>query len=72
MTQRRRIDRRSFLGQVEGSAAGIGALAIVGGSARAQTAPYTAVTDTDGGEIRDPYGYGHGGAPGANFRYRRR
>ena len=72
MTQRRRIDRRSFLGHIEGSAAGIGALAIVGGSARAQTAPYTAVTDTDGGESRDPYGYGNGDVPGADFCYRRR
>jgi hypothetical protein len=58
----RRLNRRSFLRQVAGGAAGAGALAAIGGEARAvQTGPYTGVTDTDSGVARDPANYGRGG-----------
>ena len=60
----RRLNRRSFLGQVAGGAATIGALGLIGGSARAQTGPYTGVTDTDSGSHADNAGHGRG--PGGN------
>jgi len=67
MTPRRRLNRRSFLGQVAGGAAAAGALGVIGGTARAaaaQTGPYTGVTDSDSGSHADNAGHGRG--PGGN------
>ena len=64
MKPARRLNRRSFLGQVAGGAATVGALGLIGGSARAQTGPYTGVTDTDSGSHADNAGHGRG--PGGN------
>ena len=67
MTPRRRLNRRSFLGQVAGGAAAAGALGVIGGTARAaaaQTGPYTGVTDSDSGSYADNAGHGRG--PGGN------
>jgi hypothetical protein len=65
MIPRRRLNRRSFLGQVAGGAASAGALGLIGGEARAwQTGPYTGVTDTDSGSHADNAGHGRG--PGGN------
>ena len=64
MKPMRRLHRRSFLGQVAGGVAAIGALGLVGGKARAQTGPYTGITDTDSGSHADNAGHGRG--PGGN------
>jgi hypothetical protein len=65
MKPTRRLNRRSFLGQVAGGAASAGALGLVGGEARAwQTGTYTGVTDNDSGSHADSGGYGRG--PGGN------
>lgn len=63
MSRSRKLNRRSFLGQVVGTA-GIGAFAVVDGKARAQTGPYTGVTDNDSGSHADNAGHGRG--PGGN------
>src|SRR5688500_4444930 len=66
MKPTRKLNRRSFLATVAGASAavGAGALGIIGGSARAQTGPYTGVTDTDSGSHADNAGHGRG--PGGN------
>ena len=64
MKPTRRLNRRSFFGQVAGGAAAIGMLGLVGGRARAQTGPYTGVTDNDTGSYADNAGHGRG--PGGN------
>ena len=65
MKPTRRFNRRSFLGQVAGSAVAVGAFGIVAGKARAgQTGPYTGVTDNDSGSHADNAGHGRG--PGGN------
>ena len=65
MKTSRRLNRRSFFGQVAGGAAAIGALSLIGGEARAgQTGPYTGVTDSDSGSNADNAGHGRG--PGGN------
>ena len=64
MTPTRRLNRRSFLAQVAGGAAAAGALGVIGGTARAQTGPYTGVTDNDSGSHADNAGHGRG--PGGN------
>jgi hypothetical protein len=59
MEPTRRPSRRSFLNLVLGGVAGGGALALVSGSAKAQT--YSGVTDADtGNPHRDRPGYGTG------------
>jgi hypothetical protein len=60
----RRLNRRSFLGQVAGGGAAFGALGLIGGAAQAQTGPYTGVTDSDSGSHADNAGHGRG--PGGN------
>ncbi|HEV2818428.1 MAG TPA: hypothetical protein VGW40_14545 [Allosphingosinicella sp.] len=62
MTPRRKLNRRSFFGQVAGGAAAAGALGVIGGTARAsaQTGPYTGVTDNDSGAHADNAGHGRG------------
>jgi len=65
MKPARKLNRRSFLGQVAGGAIGLGALGLVGSSrAGAQTGPYTGVTDNDTGSYADNAGHGRG--PGGN------
>ena len=64
MTPTRRLNRRSFLSRVAGGALAGGAFALCGGAARAQTGPYTGVTDTDSGSYADNAGHGRG--PGGN------
>jgi hypothetical protein len=64
MKPTRRLNRRSFFGQVAGGAAAIGMLGLVGGKARAQTGPYTGITDNDSGSHADNAGHGRG--PGGN------
>jgi hypothetical protein len=64
VTPKRKLNRRSFLRDVAGGAAAIGALGIIGGTARAQTGPYTGVTDNDSGSHADNAGHGRG--PGGN------
>ena len=65
MKATRKPSRRSFLRQVAGGAATIGALGLIGGEARAwQTGPYTGVTDSDSGSHADNSGHGRG--PGGN------
>ncbi len=65
MKPRRKLNRRSFLGQVAGGAVAVGALGVIGGEARAgQTGPYTGVTDSDSGSYADNAGHGRG--PGGN------
>jgi hypothetical protein len=59
----RKLNRRSFFSQVAG-AAFVGSAAAVAGAARAQTGPYTGVTDTDSGSHADNAGHGRG--PGGN------
>ena len=55
----RKLNRRSFLGQVAGGAVGLGALGLVGSpQARAQTGPYTGVTDNDTGNNSDRPNHG--------------
>jgi hypothetical protein len=61
---RPKLNRRSFLGQVAGGAISAGALGVVCGTARAQTGPYTGITDTDSGSYADNAGHGRG--PGGN------
>ena len=61
----RKLNRRSFLSRVAGGAVTAGALGLVGGyAARAQTGPYTGVTDNDSGSYADSSGHGRG--PGGN------
>ena len=60
----RRLNRRSFLGQVAGGAVAAGALGLIGSAARAQTGPYTGGTDNDSGSNADNAGHGRG--PGGN------
>lgn len=64
MKTSRKLSRRSFFLQVAGGALGSGALALVGGRARAQTGPYTGITDSDSGSYADNAGHGRG--PGGN------
>jgi hypothetical protein len=65
MKPTRRLNRRSFLGQVAGGVATAGALGLIGGEARAwQTGTYTGVNDNDSGSHADSAGYGRG--PGGN------
>jgi hypothetical protein len=65
MKPARKLNRRSFLGQVAGGAATAGALGLIGGEARAwQTGPYTGVSDNDSGSYADNAGHGRG--PGGN------
>lgn len=59
-----RFNRRSFMTSVIGGVFGTGALATVTGQARAQTGPYTGVTDQDSGSYADNAGHGRG--PGGN------
>lgn len=56
----RRASRRSFLAQVAGGVIGIGALALIGRAAQAQTGPFTGITDTDSGSYADNAGHGRG------------
>ena len=65
MKPTRRLNRRSFLGQVAGGALAAGSLGLVAGRARAgQTGPYTGVSDNDSGSHADNAGHGRG--PGGN------
>ena len=64
MKTARKLNRRSFFLQVAGGAIGAGALGLIGGEARAQTGPYTGVTDNDSGSYADNAGHGRG--PGGN------
>jgi hypothetical protein len=64
MKPTRRLNRRSFLSQVAGGGLAAGAVALVGGTARAQAGPYTGVTDDDSGSYADNAGHGRG--PGGN------
>ena len=66
MKASRKLSRRSFVASViGGTVASGGALGIIGGSpARAQTGPYTGVTDNDSGSYADNAGHGRG--PGGN------
>jgi hypothetical protein len=57
-----KLNRRSFFGQVAGGAASFGALSVICGTARAQTGPYTGITDTDSGSYADNAGHGRGPA----------
>jgi hypothetical protein len=59
-----KLNRRSFFAQVAGGAVSVGALGVICGTARAQTGPYTGVTDTDSGAYADNAGHGRG--PGGN------
>ena len=61
MNVTRKLNRRSFMGQVTGGVAA-GALGLFGGEARAWQPPYTGITDTDSGSTSDGPGYGRGGA----------
>ena len=61
----RRINRRSFFGQVAGGAVAAGAVGLISGQARAwQTGPYTGISDNDSGGHADNAGHGRG--PGGN------
>ncbi len=67
MRIRRQLNRRSFLASVSGGLVAGGALALIGGApraARAQTGPWTGVTDSDSGSYADNAGHGRG--PGGN------
>jgi hypothetical protein len=66
MRTKRQLNRRSFLAQVSGGALAATALGLIAGtrSARAQTGPWTGVTDTDSGSYADNAGHGRG--PGGN------
>lgn len=64
MKTSRKLSRRSFFLQVAGGALGSGALALISGRARAQTGPYTGITDSDSGSFADNAGHGRG--PGGN------
>ncbi len=60
MDPTRRPSRRSFMGRVLGGVAGVGALAVFAGRARAQNTHYSGVTDSDTGNGADRPGYGVG------------
>lgn len=66
MRTRRHLTRRSFLARVSGGLVAGGALALIDGAprARAQTGPFTGVTDSDSGAAADNAGHGRG--PGGN------
>ncbi len=65
MKPSRQLNRRSFLGRVSGGALfGAGTLLLGARAARAQTGPYTGITDTDSGAHADNAGHGRG--PGGN------
>jgi hypothetical protein len=59
MSEKKRLNRRSFMTRVVGAAAAIGATAAVTGEAAAQN--YTGRTDSDTGSYADRAGYGRTG-----------